>query len=374
MKLELREVSNKNELRTFIYLPKKIHSKDPHWLPPIWMDEKELFNKKKNHSYEHADTIMLLAWRGEKAVGRIMGIISHRYNDINKENNGRFCFLECFNDKEVVHALISAVEEWARGKGMTALVGPLGFSDKDPQGFQIEGFDLPQVMTTTTNLPYLPEMIAEEGYVKKKDILNYHAPLPGKLPELYEKIFARVNQRQDLKIIEFKSKKEIKPDIILDVLELMNETFVEIYGFVPLTAAEKLELAKRYLPLLSPEFIKVVTNKNGDMVGFAIGMPDLSEGIKKSKGYLLPFGIFHILRAAKKSRKLMMMLGGVKAQYRGQGIDTLMGAKILQSAIEKKMSIIDSHLVLEENQSMRAEYERIGGSIVKRFRIFTKNL
>jgi hypothetical protein len=110
------------------------------------------------------------------------------------------------------------------------------------------------------------------------------------------------------------------------------------------------------------------------MVGFAIGMPDLSEGIKKSKGYLLPFGIFHILRSAKRSKKLMMMLGGVKTEYRGQGIDTLMGAKILQSGIEKKMTIIDSHLVLEENLRMRAEYERIGGTIVKRFRIFTKNL
>lgn len=374
MNVELREVNSRKELRTFIFLPKKIHRKDPEWLPPIWMDEFELFNKKKNHSFEHADTIMLLAWKGKRAVGRIMGIISHRYNEINGERNGRFCFLECYNDREVLHELISAVEKWARDKGMAALVGPLGFSDKDPQGFQIEGFGLPKVMTTTTNMEYLPKLIAEEGYVKKKDIVNYQAPLPGRLPEIYEKIFARVNQREDLKIIEFKKRSEITASIILDVLELMNETFVEIYGFVPLTSEEKLELAKRYLPLLSPEFIKVVKNKMGEMVGFAIGMPDLSEGIKRSGGYLLPFGIFQILSASKRSKKLVMMLGGVKAQYRGQGIDTLMGAKILESAIRKKMEIIDSHLVLEENVRMRAEYERIGGTIVKRFRIYTRDL
>jgi len=373
MNLEIREVANSSELRTFIFLPKKIHRNDAAWLPPIWSDEKVLFNKDKNHSFQHADTVLLLAWHGKEPVGRIMGLVSHRYNKINNENNGRFCFLECYEDSEVFHELITAVEVWARKKGMTALVGPLGFSDKDPQGFQIEGFDLPQIMTTTTNLPYLPELIATEGYVKKKDILNYHAPIPDHLPELYAKIFARVSQRQSLKIIEFRTKKEIKPYIV-DVLELMNETFAEIYGFVPLTTEEKIEFANRYLPLIDPAFIKIVSNGTGQLVGFAIGMPDLSPGIKKSRGYLFPIGIIHILRSAATSKKLMMMLGGVKAGYRGQGIDTLMGAKILESAIRKKMTLIDSHLVLEENLPMRAEYERIGGKIVKRFRIFTKDL
>jgi len=117
-----------------------------------------------------------------------------------------------------------------------------------------------------------------------------------------------------------------------------------------------------------------VANGSGQLVGFVIAMPDLSKGIKHSRGYLLPFGIFQILWAASHSKTLLMVLGGVKAEYRGQGIDRLMGAKIIESAIRKKMTVIDSHLVLEENVRMRAEYERIGGKIVKRFRIFTKNL
>lgn len=373
MKLELRKVSGREELRTFIFLPKKIHRNDPHWLPPLWTDEWVLFDREKNHAFEHADTIMLIAWRGKEAVGRIMGIISHKYNEINRENHGRFCFMECYNDREVFNALISAVEEWAKEKGMTAIVGPLGFSDKDPQGFQIEGFDVPSVMTSVSNLPYLPELLGEAGYMKKKDILSYHAPIPRELPELYTRIFERVAHRKDLRLIEFRTRNEIKPYII-DVLELMNETFAEIYGFVPLTDQEKMEFANRYLPLLNPEFIKIVANSEGTLVGFAIGMPDLSSGIKRARGYLYPFGLFFILYAAATSKTLLMMLGGVKAEYRGQGIDTLMGAKILESAIRKKMTTIDSHLVLEENTRMRAEYERIGGKIVKRFRIFTKPL
>jgi GNAT superfamily N-acetyltransferase len=373
MKPELREVKSRKELRTFIYLPKKIHRDDPGWLPPIWMDEWELFDKEKNHSFQHADTLVLLAWHGNEAVGRVMGIISHRYNEIHNEKNGRFCFLECFNDQEVFHAMITAVEEWAREKGMTAIVGPLGFSDKDPQGFQIEGFDMPKIMTTVTNLPYLPEMLVKEGYTKKKDMVEYRAAIAGKLPDFYQKILERVAARKDLKVIEFKKRKEIEP-YILSVLGLMNDTFVDIYGFVPLSDTEKIDLAKRYLSLLSPDFIKVIANDKEQLVGFVVAMPDLSPGIKKSRGYLFPFGILHILRASATSKTLQMVLGGVRADYRGQGIDTLMGAKILEAAIHRKMTTIDSHLILEDNMPMRGEMERINGKVIKRFRIFTKDL
>jgi hypothetical protein len=373
MNPELREVRSRRELRTFINLPKKIHRHDLDWLPPIWMDERELFNKKKNHSFQHADTIMLLAWHNKEVVGRIMGIISHRYNSLRNEKHGRFCFVECYEDQEVFHAMIAAIEQWARDKGMTALVGPLGFSDKDPQGFQVEGFDMPKVMTTATNLPYMPEMLVREGYVKKKDMVEYHAPITGKLPDFYEKILERLTTRKGLKIIEFRRRKEIKPYII-SILELMNETFIEIYGFVPLSDTEKMELAKRYLSLLSPDLIKAVANEKNELVGFVVAMPDLSEAIKKSRGYLLPFGIFHILRASSKSKTLLMVLGGVKAEYRGNGVDTLMGASILQAAIRRKMTTVDSHLILEENHRMRAELERVDGKVVKRFRVFTKDL
>ena len=166
------------------------------------------------------------------------------------------------------------------------------------------------------------------------------------------------------------SKKELKPYII-PVLELMNKTFAEIYGFVPLNDKEKKEFAARYLPILDPKFIKVV-EVDRELIGFAIGMPDVSPGIKAANGKLLPFGIFKILRESKRSKKLLMMLGGVLKEYRGKGIDVIMGVKILQSGIKHKMDKIDSHLVLEDNIKMRGEYERVGGTVIKKFRIYQK--
>ena len=368
----IKEVVTPRELREFIYLPEKVHKDEKNWLPPIYMDEKLLFNKKKNKSYKYADALLLLAWKDNKPVGRIMGIINKRYNAINNENHGRFCFMECYNDQEVFHTLITQIEDWVKQNGMSKLIGPLGFSDKDPQGFQTEGFEYPPFITAANNSHYMVELIEKEGYEKKVDLVNYLAKMPAELPEVYTKVLSRVEKTEGYKIIEFESKKDLKPYII-PVLELMNETFNEIYGFVPLNDNEKQEFADRYLPILDPKFIKVVKANEG-LIGFAIGMPDVSPGIKACNGRLLPFGIFKVLKESKRSKKLLMMLGGVKKQYRGKGIDVLMGVKILQSAIKHKMEIIDSHLVLEDNTRMRSEYERVGGKVVKKFRIYQKTL
>jgi hypothetical protein len=368
----IKEVITRKDRREFIFLPSKVHKKEPDWLPPIYIDEWELYDKKRNKSYKYADAILYLAYKGGKPAGRIMGIVNNRYNTINSENHGRFCFMECFEDQDVVHALITKVEDWAREKGMSKMVGPLGFSDKDPQGFQVEGFEFPQFMTCPTNSSYLPQMIEKEGYGKHRDLVNYLASMPEELPLIYQKVLSRVEHKEDFKIVEFETKKELKPYII-PVLELMNETFKEIYGFVPLTDKEKTDFAARYLPILDPKFVKAVETREG-LIGFAIGMPDLSLGIKKANGRLLPFGIFKILRESKRSKKLLMMLGGVKKEFRGKGIDVLMGVKIFNSAIKHKMESIDSHLVLEDNTRMRSEYERIGGKVIKRFRIYSKDL
>jgi len=368
----IKEVLTRKQLRQFIFLPEEIHRNEPDWLPPIYMDEWELYDKKKNKSYKYAEALLLLAYKDNKPVGRIMGIINKRYNTINNEQHGRFCFMECYNDQEVFHALINRIEEWTRENGMSKLVGPLGFSDKDPQGFQTEGFEYPLFMTSANNSPYMNALIENEGFEKKIDLVNYLADMPKEFPHIYERVLERVEKTEGYKIIEFNSKKELKPYII-PVLELMNDTFNEIYGFVPLNDNEKSDFAARYLPILDPKFIKVVET-NGKIIGFAIGMPDVSPGIKACNGKILPFGIFKILKESKRSKKLLMMLGGVKKEFRGKGIDVLMGVKILQSGIKHKMEIIDSHLVLENNTKMRSEYERIGGRVVKKYRIYQKTL
>jgi ribosomal protein S18 acetylase RimI-like enzyme len=370
--ITIKEVVTRKDLRDFIHLPEKVHRNDPHWLPPIYMDEWKFFDKNKNKSFGYTDAVLLLAFRDNKPVGRIMGLINERHNAITGDNHGRFCFAECYNDNDIFHALISHIEDWARQKGMGKLVGPLGFSDKDPQGFQIEGFEYPQFITSPTNSPYMVSLVECEGYSKKTDLVNYLGKIPEEFPLVYERVLNRIKATQEYNIIEFKTKKALRPYII-PVLELMNETFSEIYAFVPLKDKEKVDLAAQYMPVLDPKFVKVV-EKDKQLIGFAVGLPDLSPGIKACRGRLLPFGIFKVLREAKRTKKLIMMLGGIKKEYRGKGIDVLMGVKILQDAINSKMETLDSHLVLENNTRMRGEYERIGCKVIKKFRIYQKDL
>jgi len=369
-----KKVNSKSDLRKFIHLPSAIHQNHPNWVPPIYMDDWEFFNPKKNKSFDSCDTILMLAYRAKKVVGRIMGIIHHKYNEKHQENRARFAFFETWNDEEVANALIQSVENWAREKGMDRLVGPLAFSDKDPQGFLIEGFDEPAVIASNCNFPYQTELLEKNAYAKEVDLVVYQIKIPNPIPEFYLKIQERaIRQNQGLQVLEFTSRTKVKP-YIHPVLRLLNSTFTEIFGFIPFTEAEMDDFANRYLFLINPRFIKIVVNQQNEVVAFVIGMSHIGEGIQKAKGYLFPFGIFHIFASARKSKQLNLMLGGIHPDYRCKGLDVMMGVKMLESASAQGKTVIDSHLELEYNTKVRAEMEKMGGVVYKRFRVFGKDL
>ena len=371
MGVEIREVKTRQDLKTFINLPAKIHKDHTNWVPPIYMDDWAFFDSRKNKSFSYSDTILLLAYKDGKAVGRIMGIINNRYNELHNEKDGRFCFMETWNDAEVFNSLISYVENWVKEKGMVNLVGPLGFSDKDPQGFLINGFDAPMVIAANGNFPYMPELLEKKGYDKKVDCVVYKVDIPDKIPEIYTKIYDRVMSRGKIKVLEFTKRSQLKP-LIRPIFTLLNETFKDIYAFAPFEISEMDDFANRYLILMDPRFIKVITNNDGEIIAFFIAMPDISKGIVASKGKILPFGILQIFRAQKKTKQLNLLLGGVKEEYRGSGVDVVMGIKMFETAIQRGMEYMDTHLELEDNVKMNAEFKFMGKTIYKRYRIYTK--
>jgi len=373
MGIEIREVISKQDLRAFINLPAKIHKDHHNWVPPIYMDDKVFFNAKKNKSFSYCDTLLLLAFKNKKVVGRIMGIINHRYNELHDEKDGRFCFMETWDDQEVFDALITYVENWTKEKGMVNLVGPLGFSDKDPQGFLIEGFDEPMVIAANCNFPYMPQLIEKKGFEKKIDCLVYKVNIPDKIPEIYLKIYDRVMSRNKINVLEFTKRSQLKP-LIRPIFTLLNDTFKDIYAFAPFEISEMDDFANRYLLLMDPRFIKVITNNQGEIVAFFIAMPDISKGIVASKGKIIPFGIFQIFRAQKKTKQLNLLLGAVKKKYQGMGVDVVMGVKMFETAISRGMEYMDTHLELEDNNKMLAEFKFMGKELYKRYRIYKKRL
>ena len=374
MTIEIKEVTTRKLMREFIHLPAKIHQNHSNWVPPIYMDEWTYFDSKKNHAFEHCTTILYVAEKAGETVGRIMGIISHQYNESHKITDVRFCYLETYNDFAVFNTLIDAVSVWARKHGMNRMVGPLGFSDKDPQGWLIEGYNEPIVIATNCNFPYMNKLAEDLSFKKEVDLVVYQIPIPEEIPEFYNSIYKRFISRENkLQLKEFTSRRQVRP-YIYKVLTLVNQTFSGIYGFVPFTVKEMDEFANRYLYLINPRFIKLVIDKNDEVVAFLIAMSHISEGIQKSKGYLIPWGFIPILTAGRKSKQLNLLLGGIDPEYQGRGLDVMMGIKLIESAKRAGKVVMDSHLELEDNHKVRSEMEKMGGQVYKRYRIYQKTL
>lgn len=372
MKVEIKPVGNRRELKQFVALPAKFHKNHLNWVPPIYIDDLEYFDPKSNSQFEGCDYVLVLAYVNGEVVGRCMGLIHHAYNQRHSELDARFCYIETANEPEVFEALITYISNWASQLGMKRLVGPLGFSDKDPQGFLIEGYDEPVAIATNCNHPYMNRLVENLNFEKLVDLVVYKIDIPPTLPEVYTKVNERfIRNNSDIRTLEFISRRKVRP-YIRPVLSLINKTFTDIYGFTPFTPKEMDHFANRYLYLINPRFIKVAVDVSGQVIGTIIGMSDIGHGIQKARGRLFPFGWYHILTAGTRSKQLNLLLGAVDPKYQGRGLDVFMGIKMIESAKKCGKTIIDSHLELETNTKVRAEMERMGGIVYKRYRIYQK--
>lgn len=370
-KLIIRKVANKKDLAAFIRLPFQIHKDHANWLPPLISDEEKVFDATKNHSFNYCKTVLFLAELNKKVVGRIMGIINPLYNQSHNEKNARFFAFETYNDPEVFDALLEAVEVWAKENKMEKLVGPIGFSDKDAQGFLLSGFNDPvSIIVTNPSFEYMIELMERRSYKKSIDLVQYRSSVPSVIDPVYKHLFQRVSDA-GYQILEFTKTKKIRP-FIPEVFALLNKTYTEIYGFAPLNDKEIREFSERFLPFLDPRFIKIVIDQQKKVVAFLVAMPDISEGMRKANGKLFPFGFVHILLSGKKTKQLNLLLGSVEENLRIKGIVSLLAVKVIESAQQAGMEIFDSHLIMEENNKMRALYERFGAEIYKTYRIFEK--
>lgn len=374
MKTIVREVTCPRDLRDFIYLPEKIHAHHPHWVPPIYRDERSYFNPSRNRAFARCDTLLLLALRGSEPVGRVEGIVPHHYNRFRGEQSARFACLEAYEDPEVVSSLLGKVEDWARQAGMEKIVGPYGFSDQDPSGFLVEGFEHPPTISTYYNFKWMPRMLESIGYEKEIDYVTYRIEVSPEQPENHHRMFDRILKRGNFEILKFRSRKEAvawaKP-----AFRLMNEAYTEesIYGFCPMDEDEMDSLVRKYFAFLDPRFMHAV-RAGGDLAGFVIGIPDFAVGIRKARGRLSPQGLFRIWRAMKAAREIVLLLGAVKKCYRGLGVELLLWMSLWDAARKAGMLLVDTHHQMETNRKIRAVSEWLSGSLYKRHRVYRKLL
>ncbi len=374
MSIDIKEVKDKKDLKTFIYLPEKIHKNHKNWVHPLYMDEKKFFSKEENPAFQHNKTILLLAFRNQKPVGRIMGVIPLDFNEMNNVKTARFSYFECYEDKEIFDALLNKIEHWAKENDCDEMIGPMGFSDKEPQGFLTKGFDEKTMLVTNCSFEFMQKFVRQSGYKPYVELCQYDVPLSEDILDRYEVFATSLPERLEVTIHEFDRIKDVKK-FVRPVFELINSTYTEIYGFTKLTQEEADEFGERFLPLLNPELIKILTNKENEVIAFIIAMPDLSQAMKKAKGRLFPFGWYHILRASKKSNVLMLLLGSIRNDMQRKGLDGVLAVHLIKSALKIGFKRMDSHLIMRENFKMRNEIERLKDfKMYKEYAIFSKKM
>jgi hypothetical protein len=251
-------------------------------------------------------------------------------------------------------------------------MGPYGFSDKDPQGLQVFGLEHLPVLATPTNPAFLPGLVEGCGYSKLTDAVSYRVDMPAQLPSAYERIADRVMRDGRFRLVPLRHRRDLKP-WIMPVLRLVNQAYCGLLGFIPMSEEEMRSLAAQYLPILDPSFVKIVAEGDAP-AAFVVALPDISEGLQRAKGRLFPFGWWHILRAMRRSPQLDLLLGAVRPDLQGRGLTCVLGRALLTEARGRGMTRLDSHLVLETNHRMRAELERLGGVVWKRYRMYVKEL
>jgi hypothetical protein len=368
----IKEVASKPDLKQYIRFPFELYQHDPYWVPPLLSDEYAYYNPQKNPNFRANPYQFYLAYKDQQVAGRIMAIINQRANKFRNEKLLRWTFLDTIDDPDVVSALLREVEAWGKAHGMESAVGPRGFSDDEPQGAIVEGFDQRAQIAAHYNRPYLIQYLEEAGYGKDVDWVCYRMDVPEELPRLYQAIYKRL-QKKHFTCRNLKNKAEVRTYII-PVLKLLNETYKDLYGFTPLYEEEFQALAKKYIPILMPHFIHIIEDREQQLIGFSITMPDVTEGLQKAKGRLFPFGFWHIFKAMKTSKILQFLLVGIKEEYRKQGLFVLFANALLQEVQAARMTIAYSHLQLEENRDMNTWLEQLNGVIFRRYRAFTKKL
>ena len=375
MEVLIKEVTTKKELKKFVKFNIELYKNCPYHVPGLIDEEMMTLLRDKNPAFEIAEAIYFLAYKGDKIVGRIAGIINHRNNETYNKKNARFGFVDFIDDAEVVDKLFGAVESWAKEKGMEAIHGPLGFTDLDHEGMLIEGFDQLGTMAALYNFPYYPAHIERLGYAKDLDWQEFKIYIPKEIPERHVRIGEIVQKKYGLKILKFKKRKEIWP-YAQRIFETLNQAYAHLYGFTKLTPKQIDYYVKMYIPMLRLDMITLILREADDtVVGFGISLPNLSRALQKAKGSMFPFGFIHLLKALySKAEVVDLYLVGVLPEYQKKGVNALLFNDLIPVYNKVGAVYAESNPELETNNAVQAQWDYFKREHHKTRRAFSKKL
>ena len=373
MGVVIRAVESRKDLKKFILFPYRLYKKNPYYVPNLVSDEWNTLSKEKNPAFSYCNARLWLAEKDGKVVGRVAGIINQRFVEKWKQKNARFGWIDFIDDPEVSKALLDQVESWAKALGMEHIEGPLGFTDMDPEGMLIDGFEELGTLPMIYNYPYYPEHLAELGYSKEVDWLEFEIQTPKEIPKKVKRVQDIVLKRSKLRLLDAKKSKDILP-YAPKIFDTLNEGYRDLFGFVELDEDQKALYTKQYFPFIDPDFTKLVIDDNDEVAAFGIAMPSLSRALQKARGRLFPFGFIHLLIALKSPKQIDMYLVAVKPKYQKLGINAILMSEITASCIRRGIKSAETSAELEENKAVQDFWKNYDKRQHKRRRCFGKKL
>ena len=380
MAVEIRKVETKKDLKTFIDFHYDLYAGSPYDVPNLYIDERNTLDKKRNAAFDFCRAEYFLAYKYGKVAGRVAAIINNRVNKHWNRQDVRFGWIDFIDDLEVSRALFDAVAAYGRENGMTAMVGPLGFSDMDPEGMLTWGFDKLGTMATIYNYDYYPRHMEQMGgWAKDNDYVEYFLPVPDKVPEKYAKIASLVEKRYNLHVKKLTRKDVFQGGWGRKLFEIINATYTNLYGFVSLTDRQIDQYVKMYMPMVDLNLVTVIVdgNKNDAVAGMGITIPSLSHALQKCRrGRLLPTGWWHVLRAIKfhKTEGVDLLLVGFLPEYRAKGANALLFSDLIPRYVDYGIKWGETQVEMESNEGVQGQWGALNPINHKRRRCYRKEL
>lgn len=374
--IEVRPISpTKSEIKKYVKFGIDMYRGNGSYVPPLILDEINTFLPNKNPAFDFCEAQSFMAYRDEEPVGRVTAIINKNVNAKNNQKNVRFGYIDFIDDEEVVNALIKAVEDWGRERGMTRIVGPMGFTDMDHEGMLTFGFDEMGTMATIYNYSYYPKHMERLGFEKEVDYVEFRIKVPDKVPDKYARVAQIVQKRLNLNVVKMANRKELAKRYGRAVFDLINEAYDQLYGYSKLTPKQIDYYIKMYLSILRLDNLCLITDQDDNLICVGISMPSMSKALRKSGGKLFPLGWYHLLRSLQgKAPDVDLLLIAVKPEYQNKGVNALLFANLLPSFIEHKYAYAESNLELEENESVQKQWDVFENRLHRRRRIWGKDI
>lgn len=374
--IEVKQISpTKANLKKFTQFQIDLYANNPYYVPPLVSDDVRTLNPADNPAFDFCEAAYFMAYRDGKPAGRIAGIINHQVNNDSRHKKARFGFVDFIDDPEVSAALFKAVEDWARGRGMKHLIGPLGFTDLDHEGMLVEGFEELGTMATIYNYPYYPQHIERLGYRKESDWVEFIMDVPDDIPEKYARIADIVRRKYKLRNLHYTSRRRIKDEYGRALFHLINEAYDGLYEYSHLSERQIDYYISLYLDLLNLYLVSLVVDENDLLVGVGISMPSMSRALQKSRGKMLPFGWWHLLKGLKgKNDRVDLMLVAVRPEYQNKGVNALLFTDLIPKYIANGYKWAESNPEMETNAKVQGQWDYFRHRQHRRRRSYTKAL